>query len=307
MTCFNPISAWMHKTRKTNTGKSMVVFKPPSDIGNYRSIQVPCGQCIGCRLAYSQMWAVRCFHEMRLHAKNCFLTLTYDDEHVPWSSVTGEQTLHKRDLQLFWKSLRKKFPDVKIRYFAAGEYGDLSNRPHYHAIVFGFMPDDLVLIGLSRDGFYYYKSDILKEVWDNRGNVLVANCSFDTCAYVARYVLKKLNGDQGKEKYEGIEKEFCNMSRRPGIGAEWFKKHSGDVYPYDEVVICENGKTRMVRPPRYYDNLYDVGSHDSLLAIKEKRVANAERHAEENSVAGRLDQRAQFKNEQIKFCKRSVE
>lgn len=63
----------------------------------------------------------------------------------------------------------------------------------------------------------------------------------------------------------------------------------------------------MVRPPRYYDNLYDVGSHDSLLAIKEKRVANAERHAEENSVAGRLDQRAQFKNEQIKFCKRSVE
>lgn len=306
MTCFNPISAWMHKTRKTNTGKSMVVFQPPTDIGNYRSIQVPCGQCIGCRLAYSQMWAVRCFHEMRLHDKNCFLTLTYDDLHVPWSSKTGEQTLQKRDMQLFWKSLRKAYPDVKIRYFCAGEYGDLTNRPHYHSIVFGLDPDDKELIGVSRDGFPYYKSSKLDSVW-KRGNVMVADVSFDTCAYVARYVLKKLNGELGKEKYDGIQKEFCCMSRRPGIGSEWLKKYYKDVYPYDEVVIAERGHSRIVRPPRYYDTLYDIDFHSDLEKIKEKRVENAERHALENAIIGRLDQRAEFKKEQIKFCKRSIE
>lgn len=305
MTCFNPISAWQHKIRKSNTGKSIVVFKPPSDIGNYRSIQVPCGQCIGCRLAYSQAWAARCFHEMRMHEKNCFVTLTYSDDNVPWSNITGEQTLVKRDLQLFWKSLRKAHPDIKIRYFAAGEYGDITNRPHYHAIIFGFDFDDKKLYKLSKMGFPYYISDELDRIW-KLGQCTVANVSFDTCAYVARYVVKKLNGELGREKYEGIEKEFCCMSRRPGIGADWFAKYHADVYPYDEVVICDNGRTRLIKPPRYYDNLYGDCDSVSLERIKEKRLVAAERHAAENSVAGRLDQRAEFKNEQIKFCKRGA-
>ena len=170
----------------------MVVFSPPTNIGEYRCIHVPCGQCLGCRLDYSRMWAVRCYHESQLHDKNMFITLTYDDEHVPWSAVTGEQTLVKKDLQLFWKRLRKHFDKlgIKIRYYGAGEYGDYTNRPHYHAIVFGCDMDDKQLYKLSELGFPYYVSDTLDKIWE-KGQCLVADVSVDTCAYVARYVVKE--------------------------------------------------------------------------------------------------------------------
>ena len=275
-------------------------------MGDYRSIQVPCGQCIGCRLDYSKMWAMRCYHESRLHKHNCFITLTYDDEHVPWSSVTGEQTLVKRDLQLFWKSLRKKFPDDKIRYFACGEYGDTTFRPHYHAIIFGIDFADKLLYKRSGLGFNYYISPLLAETW-KAGNSTCCDVSFDTCAYVARYVVKKLSGELGKEKYEGIEKEFCVMSRRPGIGKDWICNNFADVYPYDEVVTFDNGRKRILKPARYYDSLYDIDHHAELEVIKAKRLDRASRCFEENAVAGRMDQREEFKKLQTQFLKRSVE
>lgn len=303
MVCYHPLTAYQLKKSKPN-GKKAIVFSPPGIGQSYDVIQLPCGQCIGCRLERSRQWAIRCMHEASFHSSNCFLTLTYDDEHIRWSSITGEQTLFKRDLQLFMKRLRKYVFPLKVRFFACGEYGDITFRPHYHVILFGFDFPDKRLYKLSSAGFPYYISDTLNKLW-SLGYCLVANVTFDSCAYVARYVTKKLNGEAGKLKYEGIQPEFINMSRRPGIGSDWFNKYHSDVYPYDRVIIVDNDKVRKLRPPRYYDKLYDDMNHDEMELIKLKRVAQAQLHEQELSVAGRLEAKEKFKLAQIKSLTRS--
>lgn len=191
----------------------------------YDYVEVPCGSCIGCRLDYSRTWADRCLLEMKEHESNLFLTLTYDDEHLhlcdSFDPDTGaylgqSMTLCKRDLQLFLKRLRKQ-TGQKIRYFACGEYGDKSSRPHYHLIVFGLKFDDLKLLSKSSLGYNYFTSDTLGKIW-TYGNHIIAEASWETCAYTARYVVKKLNHDYAK-LYDilNIEKEFVLMSRKPGI------------------------------------------------------------------------------------------
>lgn len=306
MTCYHPLTAWQSKKRNPNTGKSMVVFSPPGRIGDYTQISVACGQCIGCRLDYSKVWAMRCYHESKLHNKNCFITLTYDDAHVPWSSFTGEQTLFPKHLTDFWKRLRKKAGDTKLRYFACGEYGDETNRPHYHAIIFGYDFDDKQLFKSSNLGFNYYISDTLVETW-RFGQCTCCDVSYDTCAYVARYVVKKLNGELGKEKYEGIEKEFCRMSRRPGIGKGYYDKYHDDWYSYDKLTIIDNGRTRTLKPCRYYDSLYDLSNHEDLELIKKVRIQKAMNKLPELCVSGRDDAREVFKICQTKSLKRSCE
>lgn len=303
MTCYHPIPAWQSKTLNSRTGKSVVVFSPPSRIGDYRSIHVPCGQCIGCRLDYSKSWALRCVHEAQLHDKNCFLTLTYCDEKVPWSRKTGEQTLVKKDLQLFMKRLRKAYPDVKIRFFGCGEYGDNTYRPHYHVILFGFDFPDKVFYKNSSAGFKYYISDSLDSIWSN-GQCMVADVNYDTCAYVARYCTKKLNGVLGKEKYEGIEKEFVNMSRKPGIGKEWFNRYKSDVFPSDDCVVIDGGRVRHVTTPRYYDNLFEFENPEEMSRIRDKRIKKAEKMQEELITIGRMHAKETVKNAQLKSLKR---
>ena len=214
MVCYHPITAYQLHQCKSN-GKKAIVFGVPDSRYGYDVINLPCGQCIGCRLERSRQWATRCVHEASLHERNCFLTLTYDDEHIRWSPFTGEQTLYKRDLQLFMKRLRKYVEPIKVRFFACGEYGDSSNRPHYHVILFGYDFPDKRLYKLGNNGYPYYISDLLNKLWTH-GYCMLAAVSFDSCAYVARYVTKKLTGEAGKSKYEGIQPEFVNMSRRPG-------------------------------------------------------------------------------------------
>ena len=238
-----------------------------------------------------------------------FITLTYDDDHVPWSSVTGEQTLIKKDLQNFWKSLRKHFDKqgLKLRYFASGEYGDLTQRPHYHAIVFGVNMDDRVFYKYSNLGFPYYISDTLDKIW-SKGQCTVADVSLDTCAYVARYVIKKQNGELGKEKYYGIEKEFSCMSRKPGIAYDWFKKFKSDVYPSDDVVICEGGRVRHIKTPRYYDSLLALSDPVLFDTIKERRFDSISDETKEDIWnERRMNSKEAVKKAQLSFCKRSVE
>lgn len=301
MVCYHPLTAYQLRQSKPNGKKAIVFGTPPQS--DYDVVNLPCGQCIGCRLERSRQWAIRCMHEASLHSANSFLTLTYDDAHVRWSPVTGEQTLYKRDLQLFFKRLRKYLEPHKIRFFACGEYGDSSNRPHYHVILFGYDFPDKRLYKLGNNGYPYYISDLLNKLWTH-GYCMLASVSFDSCAYVARYVTKKLTGEAGKLKYEGIQPEFVNMSRRPGIGAGWFEKYSSDVYPYDRVIIVDNDKTRKLRPPRYYDKLYDELNHEEMELIKLKRVAQAKLHEQEIYTVGRLEAKEKFKLAQIKSLER---
>lgn len=246
--------------------------------------QIPCGQCIGCRLEYSRQWANRCMLEKEYHDSAYFVTLTYDDLHIPRSVYsdpeTGEAfeslTLRKRDFQLFMKRLRKRFSDDNIRFFACGEYGSETFRPHYHAIIYGLHIQDLKVYKRSFDGHTYYNSDSLSSCW-NLGFAVVADVSWETCAYTARYVMKKAKG-QSKTFYDehGLEPEFTLMSRKPGIGRQWYDDHP-DCYEYDKINISTLSGGRSFKPPRYFDKLYDLENPDELAEIKaiRQRVAKA--------------------------------
>lgn len=229
-----------------------IQFSPRGDVVS--ELQLPCGQCIGCRLERSRQWAIRCVHEASLHDRSCFVTLTYDDAHLP-----SDCGLRLRDFQLFMKRLRKKFGPC--RFFHCGEYGDVNFRPHYHAILFGVDFNDKIQIKGSGD-FGLYFSQCLADLWGH-GLCSVGPVSFESAAYVARYSLKKISGPGADEHYTRIDtetgeivrvaSEYVTMSRRPGIAADWFRKYSSDVYPSDEVI----SRGRSMRPPRFYDKLLE--------------------------------------------------
>jgi hypothetical protein len=174
-------------------GKWKPLFSPPSGIGgvvtNFQYI--PCGQCIGCRLDYSRKWADRMVMESSFHENSWFLTLTYDQAHLPSSKLildeqTGEvvdspfHTLVKKDMQDFIKRLRKN-TNQKIRYYLVGEYGDETYRPHYHLILFGLKLDDLQFFKFSDLQNPYYVSPMISKCW-NKGNHFVAPFCWETAA-----------------------------------------------------------------------------------------------------------------------------
>ena len=180
-------------------------------------IEIPCGKCMECRLSYSKQWANRMMLEAQDHSSSYFLTLTYDDDHVH-SNEFGLLTLYKKDIQDFFKRLRRRIEPDTIRFFACGEYGEHTFRPHYHAIVFGLTLDDLEPFGFS-SGYPVYTSEFISSIWKN-GHVLVSSVSWDTCAYTARYVVKKANHYTNDYFHSmHVDPEFCLMSRRP-----WHRK-----------------------------------------------------------------------------------
>lgn len=332
MPCYHPLKAF--EVGKTETGKKKMKVVPydvemvyqmvpggswycSSPGANVRFVRgafnivrqcvtVPCGQCIGCRLERSRQWANRCLLELQYHDSAYFLTLTYNDDHVPVSyygqADTGEcqpsLTLRKRDFQLFMKRLRKAFPDDKIRFFACGEYGSQTFRPHYHVIVFGLHLDDLQLFSRSEQGFNYYISESVQRCWSVRsspivdapfedcvtplskyepiGHVLVANVTWETCAYTARYITKKLTGPEA-EFYSNvnIEPPWSLMSRRPGIGRQYYDDHP-DLYDYEYISVSTPTGGRKFRPPKYFDKLYDFDEPEKSAEMKKIRQKMAE-------------------------------
>lgn len=241
-------------------------------------IEIPCGKCLGCKLDYSRMWADRCMLEAQYYDHSYFVTLTYDNVHVPRSQYiddrTGELcdalTLRKSDFQKFMKRLRKKYGQV--RYYACGEYGGKSMRPHYHAILFGLNLDDLVLYK-SSDGMTYYNSPSLSTVWKD-GFVVISEVTWATCAYTARYVVKKAKS-KNKLDYSkfNIQPEFVVMSRRPGIGYQYFEDH--DCYDYDYINISTPDGGKKIRCPRYFDKLLERSDPERYQELKDKKVQSA--------------------------------
>lgn len=277
MTCYYPIKAWRSREGRQENGKWRLSFKKIDGYSDLE-LQVPCGRCMGCRLARSRVWATRIMHEAQLHDKNCFLTLTYNDENLP-----SDNNLHPEHLQKFWKRLRKHVG--KFRYFACGEYGEKFGRPHYHAILFGLDFDESRVLFNSRNGFNTYRSQVVedKKLWYH-GIVGIGDCTFESAAYTARYIIKKQLGlpdglkdcvidyKTGELLFERTP-EFVTMSRRPGIGRKWYDHYKRDMYPHDFVVIRGGAK---VRPARYYDNIFDLEFPKEFRKIKAKRKWKAE-------------------------------
>lgn len=269
MPCYHPLTAYRSKLgRDSRTGKWPIVFNVTHGYADLQ-ITVPCGQCIGCRLEKSRQWAIRCVHEASLYVDNCFLTLTYMPQSLPRvvNTATGEilNSLNGRDYQLFMKRLRKRYGEG-IRFFQCGEYGENFDRPHHHAILFNFDFKDKYLWSV-RNGSRLYRSPSLEELWPH-GFSSIGHVTFESAAYVARYITKKISGNLATHHYDVRKPEFITMSRRPGIGQGWFKKFSKEVYPSDQCYIRPG---LISRPPRYYDNKFDLLDPECFANIKLKR------------------------------------
>lgn len=262
MPCFSPLKAFRSETEKTSTGKRAIIF---TENGSHTPLNLPCGQCIGCRLEKSRQWAIRCLHEASLHEKNCFITLTIN----PQQDLTRQTTLVKRDFQLFMKRLRKKYSNQHISYYYCGEYGEQYERPHYHACLFGFDLPDKKLFRES-NGNRLYNSEILDKLW-GLGHTIIGDVTFESAAYVARYITKKISGPDKDLYYCGRLPEYTNMSKKPAIALNWIKQYHSDVYPSDEVII----KNKKVRPARYYDKFYEKEFAEQFDQVKSNREDNS--------------------------------
>ena len=292
MTCYFPLKGWRSKTVNKN-GKRPIVFKRNEGFEDM-PVTVPCGQCVGCRLDRSRQWAIRCVHEAQMHMDNCFITLTYSDKYVP-----DDFTLVKKHFQDFMKRLRKKIQPLKISFYMCGEYGDENSRPHYHACIFGYdFPDKSLL--KERNGIKLYVSETLENLW-RYGYSTIGDVTFDSAAYVARYIMKKRLGKDAKSAYERVNPltgecyniipEYTSMSLKPAIGLRWYEKFKHDVYPSDSVIV----QGREVKPPKYYDRLYDIEAPDELMILKYRRKRELEKVNQDDLTSKRLEVRAKCK------------
>lgn len=250
-----------------------------------------------------------------MHDDNCFLTLTYNDQSVP-----GDGSLNVRDFQLFMKSLRKKF-GKNIKYLQCGEYGEacalcgqnrencinsscprfvkVFGRPHHHVILFGCDFPDKRIHKTTKNGDTIWISDTLHKLWPH-GHCYIGSVSFQSCAYVARYVTKKINGPDANDYYGNLKPEFITMSN--GIGLKWFETFLDDIYPDDFIVV--NGKKCKV--PKYYDQLLESLDTKQILKLKALRKLSAQEHEEDQTLC-RLRTREVVKKAQTSTLKRNGE
>lgn len=229
-----------------------------------------CGQCMECRLAYSREWAIRISHEAQMHDSNCFLTLTYDDAHLP-----AHGQLVKRDLQLFFKRLRKQVGP--FRYVACGEYGELKRRPHFHAAIFGKdFSLDRIEYGEGIRGDKIYVSPLLGSVWQQSTFPMghtIGSLEFESAAYIARYITKKITGigasplplwtcpDTGEIVMPNPEFLVCSK----GIGKSWFREYfMSDVFPHARVITAQGTPAPV---PRYYKELLNEVGRDLAIGM----------------------------------------
>lgn len=292
MSCYHPVNGFRGYNGKLVKRRAQAVIP-------LEELTVPCGGCIGCRTDYVRQWAVRCYHEASLYDRNCFLTLTYNDESLP-----PDWNVNKVHFQKFVRRARKA--GFVFRYFHCGEYGDLNGRPHYHACIFGEdFSKDRAFFRMS-NGYKIYVSPTLTKLW-SLGHAYIGSLTLESAAYVARYVMKKARGsnlvpihvdtDSG-EVWERV-KEYVTMSLKPGIGQGWLEKYSDEVYRGDFLVI--DGKK--IPPPRYYDKKFEEDNEARLMFIKEERERKA-KVFEEHSSPERLKVREEIHRKKIEIYSR---
>jgi len=317
--------------------------KLPPLPSNYKEYPLPCGQCTGCRLERSRQWAVRLMHEAQLHQANSFVTLTYNDQNLPNAGASSKThragdvrlgsdantktprtreththeiqesaSLSKADLQAFTKRLNE---DVRrrsgngVKYYACGEYGDKTHRPHYHIAIFGEDFADDRFPWKRSNNKQLWRSSRLERLWP-LGDAFIGDLTFESAAYIARYVMKKQTGAKAVDHYmrenERGEKywltpEFNVMSRRPGIAKKWFDKNKDDVFPHDHVI----SRGHPAKPPRAYDKWLEQIDPYLLANIKKARENGP--HNPEDETPARLEARETVALAKLNQNKRSLE
>ena len=264
--CTAPLSAWRSKKWNPKSGKYGITFvAAEADITDW--ISVPCGRCVECRLEKRRQWAIRCMHEASMYDENSFVTLTYDDAHLPpFGSLDQKEP---DDLQVFMKALRHKYARRRIRFFACGEYGEYG-RPHYHLLLFNHDFSDKKRWSVRGD-YTVFRSEVLEKLW-RKGQSEIGEVTFESASYVAKYCMKDKDYSEDPlfQYYLSIgvwKPEFSRMSRRPGIGAGWCDEFKDEVLRDDSVIV--NG--REVKPPKYYMDRYEDSEYEKVEKIKAKR------------------------------------
>ena len=247
---------------------------------------------------------MRIIHESQMHEANSFITLTYAPEELP-----KDRSLNKKHFQEFVRELRRHLSPKKIRYFHCGEYGEEFERPHYHAIIFGYdFPDRI--IWKDKPGYEVFRSPLLEKLW-TRGFSTVQDVTYDAALYVANYTTQKITGEKAQAHYEIVDPEtgeifdrlpeYATMSRRPGLGESYFKKYKDEMYVTDSVIM----KGKEVPLPRYYDKLMAEEDEFNLMETKEKRREYHVRNPEE-ACERRLRTKEKVKKAQMNFKQRRL-
>lgn len=253
---------------------------------------VKCGQCAGCRLAESCEKANRCTLETYSHRTNYFLTLTYDDEHLPFNHKidleTGEvlneyvPSLRRKHIENFNKNLRRQLDyhglvyedesPMKIMY--CGELGSKSARPHYHGIYCGLKIPDLQYYKTTFNGDILFNSPFLSKIW-KKGHVVIGQADWQSSAYVARYVMKKHKGlDKDWYYLNCMEPEFCQCSTH--LGKEYFDLNKDKIFEDDKIILPDKAKGfRQISPPTTFSSWFEAESPEDFEKIKSKRQERA--------------------------------
>lgn len=290
MACNFPLRAYQ---RADGTLKFFTKTQKEYHAKDYSGLQVPCGQCMECRLTHARHWATRMHHEAQLHKYNCFATLTYNNDTLP-----HDLSIDPTHLQKFFKRLRWEYGE--LRYYACGEYGEKTQRPHYHACIFGMdFHDKQPFKKLST--YQLYTSHTLDRIW-GYGTCVIGDLTYETAQYTAKYVTKKvLRGggiymrmdDETGELFPVVQPRAF-MSLRPAIGNEWVQKYSTDLLKDHVVVRCR--KTNL---PKYYDRLMEKLHTAKHTENKQKRITNAKKLTNDELHAREKITRAKLKKREI--------
>jgi len=297
MRCTSPRSVGFKSDGKT------LAWSPKNYCKEYATFQLPCGKCIECRLDYARQWAVRCVHEAQMHPDNCFITLTYNDEHLNSKKLVYE------DFQKFMKRLRK-LTNNEVGMFVTGEYGTINKRPHWHAIIFNWSPKDGTPWNLNPRGDTLYRSKTLEKLWPH-GFSSYGEVTFESAGYVARYSAKSLAHEEDERAgYKAISKK----SQKNAIGKRWLESHYSDIFNYGTLII--NGRP-LGSIPRYYEKWLQKNKPDewhryvtkikvdkALAALKQNDIdkEHYQYHDERNHARRKISQ-SKFKNMLQRYLK----
>lgn len=274
MECYHPLTAYQ-------LVDGAVVFAERGNV--QRTLSLPCGQCIGCRLLRARAWAIRCMHEAQLWERNVFITLTYSDEHLP-----ENEDLCYRHFQLFMKRLRR-VAKKPVRFFACGEYGGQLGRPHFHACLFNWDFVDRVYEVTTGAGSRVFTSPLLSRLWPF-GFSSIGDVTLESAGYVARYCVKKVTGRGADSHYQRLNvetgelfqrtPEMAHMSLKPAIGALWLGKYF-ESYARDGKVLANGVR---VKGPRFYDKVFQKLMPDAFEMLNAERYLQALDRAAERTA-----------------------
>lgn len=293
MPCYHPVEGYARPNGQWTS----------KDLDSYPRMTRPCGYCKGCRFKKQQEWTVRCLNEQQmLKSKglySSFITLTYKD-------LPENASLDYTHWQKFIRSLKKRNKGKSIRYFGVGEYGENFGRPHFHAILFGHTFSDKVKLQ-GQKVKNLYKSKELQSAWCNpltqepRGFVSVGDVTPESISYVCGYVQKKIYGQMQGQHYKYInldtgeitDKDLGNskflrapekafMSRRPGIGSDFYDAYHSDMYRMNNNCIHIKGKE--VSIPSYYNNKFKKDNPAEWLELKQMKEENMREYTPEALV-----------------------